>query len=77
MSDIIHPSDEDIRAALVERVARFVTLTGRSRTEIGLKAVNDSAIIGRIQGGRNFTVETYGRLMAWLDANWPEREAVG
>lgn len=75
-SPVHHPSDDDIRAGLVERVGQFVILTGRSRTEIGRKAVNDSAVIHRIATGGNFTLETYGRLMAWLDANWPECEAV-
>ena len=69
-----YPKSSDLRAALKRRVDRFIKLTGRSRTDIGMGAVNDSAAVFRIvQDDSNFKIGTYERLMAWLDRNWPTR----
>jgi hypothetical protein len=66
-----YPTEAEIRSALIERAAVFCRLTGKSRSEIGLGALNDGAVITQIIGGRNFTMETYRKVMTWLDANWP------
>lgn len=66
-----YPSEADIRQALVSRADQFCEITGRTRSEIGKSAINDGAFISRAADGRNFTMDTYRRVMDWLDANWP------
>jgi len=68
-----YPTEKHLRHALLDRVRRFVALTGRSRSEIGVGALNDKAAVGRIEEGSNFKIGTYQRLMTWLDDNWPRR----
>jgi hypothetical protein len=71
-----YPTEDRIRTALIQRVDRFCRLTGASPTAVGKQAVNDTAFIHDIRSGKNFTVDRYSRVMAWLDKKWPETEAV-
>lgn len=61
------PSERQIRDGLLVRAKEFSASSGVPLTEIGKKAVNDSAILSRIEQGHNFTIGTYSRLMTWLD----------
>lgn len=70
-----YPTEEEIRAALLDRVAKFCDLTGCSITAVGQQAVNDTAFIHDIKNGKNFTVARFQRAMDWLDENWPQTEA--
>lgn len=70
-----YPSADKLREVILKRIKRFSALTGMTKTEIGLKALNDGAFVGRIEGGSNFMIGTYQRLMDWLDQHWPEQEA--
>jgi hypothetical protein len=72
-----YPSEQRIRAALVARVDRFVRTTGTSRSEVGRRALNDTPFVAQVCAGRNFTIGSYARVMAWLDAaDWTPRRAV-
>jgi len=71
MARFSYPTERELRQAVLARVAEFCELTGMSRTEIGVRALNDSRFVHEV-AERNFTVGLYGRLMDWLDANWPE-----
>jgi hypothetical protein len=68
-----YPTEDDLRRALKQRISQFTALTGRSRRQIGLAAVNDSAAVFRMLAGGNFTIGTYKRVMEWLDRNWPRQ----
>ena len=72
METASYPTKADIRAALIERAAEFARITETPKSSIGKSAVNDSAFISRIEGGSNFTVDVYERVMKWLDDNWPK-----
>jgi hypothetical protein len=74
MNDQSYPTAQTLRDALLDRVDRFAGLAGGSRSSIGMQAVGDPKIVHRIAKGKNFTIDVYGRLMAWLDQNWPSEE---
>jgi hypothetical protein len=66
------PTDSEIRNGLLDRCDTYCLLTGCSLSLLGRRAVNDPASIFRIRDGSNFTISTYGRLMAYLDKHWPK-----
>jgi hypothetical protein len=65
------PSEQAIRGALLARAHEFSRLTGMSAADIGKRAIADPAFIYQVERGRNFTVHTYKKFMAWLDKRWP------
>lgn len=62
-----HPTASEIRSAMLERARAFKAASDWSWSKIGLEAVNDSKFFVRIEGGSNFNVDTYQRVMDWLD----------
>lgn len=64
-------SPDQIRDNLLRKVELFTKLTGKTRTEIGLGSVNDRSVIGRIEGGSDFGLNLYGRILKYLEDNWP------
>lgn len=71
-----YPTGADIRAVLLWRAARFTEITGVAPAAIAKRSVNDPALLAQVARGRNFTVQTYQRVMDWLDANWPDGKAI-
>jgi len=71
-----YPTGEQLRAALLERVARFTHVTGVAQSAIAKQSVNDPAFFTRLAKGRNFTIATYQRAMDWLDQHWPAASAL-
>ena len=69
-----YPTEKQIRTALIQRIDAFIKVTGLTKSSVGKEAVGDPAFVGRLFGG-NFTVTTYGRVMKFLDDNWPRRSA--
>jgi hypothetical protein len=67
-----YPREEAIRSALLERAQEYTRLTGQSASAIGLVALNDTAFIGKVARGHNFTVGKYQKLHNWFDHHWPE-----
>lgn len=57
-----------IRRSLVERAKRYAADAGSSLSAIGLASVNDSKFLHRVQSGDGFNINTYQRVMDWLDA---------
>lgn len=76
-TEITLPTEKQIRDGLLVRAKEFSAAKGVPLTEIGKKAVNDSAILSRIEQGHNFTIGTYGRLMTWLDRQSAKPQANG
>lgn len=70
-SAVPFPSEKAIRGALLARAHEFSRLTGMSAADIGKRAINDPAFLYQVEEGRNFTILTYRRFMAWLDKRWP------
>ena len=71
MSHETYPSEERLRAVLLDRAHTFMEITGRKPTEVGKAAMNDPAFLPRLKKGRGFRLSTFSRVMGWLDANWP------
>lgn len=69
---IAYPTEDEIRSALIRRAEEFSRLTGMTKTDIGLQAVNDGAFLGQVEKDRNFGIKLYKRFMDWLDDHWPE-----
>lgn len=58
---------EAVRQTLLTRIDAFIALTGKSESFVGKEAVKDDRFVSRIRRGGNFTVETYQRVIDWLD----------
>lgn len=71
-----YPTGADIRAVLLWRAQSFTRLTGVPLSEIAKRSLNDPARLARLAKGHNFTIQTYERVMDWLDDNWPKRRAI-
>lgn len=61
------PSSDDIRTALVARAEAFAKANSMSLSTIGLKAVNDTKFLIRVRDGLGFNINTYQRVIDWLD----------
>lgn len=68
---------DQVRAALLKRVDAFLVRTGTSPSAFGKQVVSDDRFVKRIRDGGNFTIETYQRVIDWIDAQEaPPQEAV-
>jgi hypothetical protein len=65
-------TSDDIRNNLLERARAFADRRKSSFSAIGLAAVNDSKFLKRVEAGEGFNVNTYQRVIDWIDAH--ERE---
>lgn len=63
-----HITADNVRQALIQRIDAYKTVSGKSDSFVGKEAVKDDRFVSRIRAGGNFTVETYQRVMNWLDA---------
>jgi hypothetical protein len=64
-----------VRAALLARIDGYLATTGMSASALGKAAAADDRFVKRIRDGGNFTVETYQKVIDWLDAQERERAA--
>jgi hypothetical protein len=71
MSGPAYPSVQTIREAMLMRAREFSRISGLSVADIGQLALNDTAFLYKVSQGRNFNLDTYRKLMAWLDRRWP------
>lgn len=67
----IAPSEAQVRASLLDMAREFERITGLSKSAIGLKALNDSNFLFRLEDGEDFTTKSYRRLHAFMVRNWP------
>lgn len=58
---------EAVRETLIQRIDAFIAATGKSDSFVGKEAVKDDRFVSRIRRGGNFTIETYQRVIDWLD----------
>lgn len=58
---------DQVRTILLQRVDRFLERTGTSASAFGKLVVNDDRFVKRIRDGGNFTIETYQRVIDWVD----------
>lgn len=61
-------SKEDIRHALLVRAKAYAMRRDCALSRIGEEAIRDSKFLARVEAGGNFTIETYQRVIDWLDA---------
>jgi hypothetical protein len=65
--EIEAPTGEDIKKALIGRAEAFAKAQETTLSTIGLKAVNDSKFFKQVIDGRGFSINTYQKVMDWLD----------
>lgn len=56
-----------VRQHLIERATAFSARTNTSLSAISTSAVQDSKFLANVKKGHNFTLNTYQRVMDWLD----------
>lgn len=61
------PTSDEIRNALMARAEAHASSKKISLSTIGLRAVNDSKFFAQVKDGRGFNINTYQRVMDWLD----------
>ena len=66
--DLNPPTADDIRQTLIARAEAFAMKHKVSLSRIGLDAVRDSKFLAECKGGRNFTIDSYQKVMDWMDA---------
>lgn len=64
-------SAKDIRTALVDAAREYERVTGTAFSAIGKRAINDPSWLFRVEGGKDFRMESYRRVTEWLKRNWP------
>jgi hypothetical protein len=75
MTDTAEISDTAIRQHVLTRADAFCKAHDYSLSRIGDEAVKDSKFLARVRGGKNFTIDTYQRVLDWMDAAERERAA--
>lgn len=65
-------NSDDIRNNLLERARSFAESRKSSFSAIGVASVNDSKFLRRVEEGQGFNINTYQRVIDWIDA--AERE---
>lgn len=60
---------EKLRRTMLRRARAYCRERKTGLSNVGKSAVNDGTFFTDLEGGRNFTVATYNRVMDWFDAN--------
>jgi hypothetical protein len=68
MNDALDISADTVRQHLLSRAEAYRKATGTSFSTISKEAVKDDRFLARAMGGANFTIETYQKVIDWLDA---------
>jgi len=66
--------EQELRSKLLETAAKLAD-RGITEETIGLRAIKDNTFFKRMRGGSGFTVKTYDRIMAWMEAELAEEKA--
>ncbi len=61
-------TSEDIRNNLLTRARAYAERASVSFSAISLAAVNDDKFLRRVEKGSGFNINTYQRVLDWLDA---------
>ena len=67
----IAPSEAQLRIWLLDMVREFERITAMSKSAIGLKALNDTNWLFRVEAGEDFTMKNYRRVHEFMVRNWP------
>ena len=67
----IAPSAAEVRTRFIDMVREFERITAMSKSAIGLKALNDSNWLFRVEDGEDFTMKNYRRVHEFMVRNWP------
>ena len=67
----IAPSAAEVRTRFIDMVREYVRITGMSKSAIGLKVLNDTNWIFRVEDGEDFTMKNYRRVHDFMVRNWP------
>lgn len=59
--------ENELRTTLLAAAAKLAA-RGITEETIGLRAIKDNTFFKRMRGGSGFTIKTYDRLMAWMEA---------
>lgn len=57
-----------VRQNLISRARAFCEARKTSFSAIGKAAISDDRFLARVDAGGNFTLDTYQRVINWLDA---------
>ena len=66
--------EKELRTNLIKRAEYLAKVKGLTEETVGLRALKDNTFFKRMRGGAGFTVKTYDRLMAWMDAELTREE---
>ena len=59
---------DDVRQNLMSRATAYCEARKTSFSAIGKAAIGDDRFLARVNAGGNFTLDTYQRVIDWLDA---------
>jgi hypothetical protein len=62
-----YPTEQEIRAALIERVTAYCHTADITPRILFKRAINDPNFFKKLEKGGNFTLRTYQRVHHWLD----------
>lgn len=57
-----------VRKNLISRATSYCEARNTSFSAIGKAAISDDRFLARVKAGGNFTLDTYKRVIDWLDA---------
>ena len=66
-SHATHPSEQEIRAALISRMDAYCEKANIAASSVCALVMNDTSFMRKVKHGKNFTVASYQRLMDFLD----------
>ncbi len=70
-----HITSDLIRQKLIERAEAHAKRYGLSFSGMSKEAVNDSKFLAEVKNGRNFRIESFQRVMDWIEADEAARKA--
>jgi hypothetical protein len=68
MAKVVEITAEAVRSALLARATAFSEARNVSFSKIGKESIRDDRFLARVRAGENFTIDTYQRVIDWLDA---------
>ncbi|TCL70614.1 hypothetical protein EV286_107491 [Rhizobium sp. BK251] len=54
--------------SIIDSIEKHCLATGMASSTFGRKAVNDGKLIARLKDGKPISIDTYNRIMAFIDA---------
>lgn len=66
----------DYRTELLTIASKYCELTGKSRSTIATKVMNDGKFFDRIENGAGCTMDTYEKVMRWFVFNMPHEGTI-